>query len=65
MLGRGQVERLGFSVFFFLEDAMKRLTKKIKAEIIALRRKGLTSGEISEILKIAEAKVVKVISSNY
>lgn len=64
MLGRGQVERLGFS-FFFLEDAMKRLTKKIKAEIIALRRKGLTSGEIAEILKIAEAKVVKVISSNY
>lgn len=53
------------SPFFFLEDAMKRLTKKIKAEIIALRRKGLTSGEIAEILKIAEAKVVKVISSNY
>lgn len=44
---------------------MKRLTKKIKAEIIALRRKGLTSGEIAEKLKIAEVKVVKVISNNY
>ena len=44
---------------------MQRLTKKLKCEIIKLYHQGKSIAEISDILRIAEAKVVKVVSPHY
>ena len=44
---------------------MKRLTKKLKEQIIKLYHQGKTTSQIAEILRIAEVKVVRVVSPHY
>jgi transposase-like protein len=42
-----------------------RLTKKIKKEIIRLYHEGKTISQISDILHIAEAMIVRVVTPHY
>lgn len=43
----------------------KRLTKKLKEQIIKLYHQGKSVSQISDILHIAEAMVVRAVSPHY